>query len=130
MATTIQACAALTTQQRTDLRVLFDAFIDVAAVDAAGGIAAANRATFNGALLRNAWLYCGGLSGLFVLLSAAAWRTGIPVTWRHLIAENLALIALLACYEAMFFSTIAFRYQAVSMAELDRLVADQIQLQC
>jgi hypothetical protein len=130
MATTLQACAALSTQQRTDLRVLFDQIINVGAVDAAGIRAAATRSAFNGALLRNSWLYCGGISGVFLILSATAWHKKIPVAWRHIAAENMALIVLLACYEAMFFSTVAFRYQAVSMAELDRLVADQIQAGC
>jgi hypothetical protein len=130
MATTVQACATLSTQQRTDLRSLFDQIINVGAVDAAGITAAATRTAFNRALLRSSWLYCGGLSGVFLILSATAWHTRIPVAWRHLVAENTVLIVLLACYEAMFFNTIAFRYQAVSMAELDRLVADQIQAEC
>lgn len=130
LSSTLQACAVLTPQQRTDLRTVLDLVINVPAVDAAGADNAALRNSHNSVLVRNSWLYCGGLSTLFATLSVIAWHKQIPVQWRHLFAENLALIALLGCYEAMFFSTIAFQYQAVSMAELDRIVVDQIQAQC
>jgi hypothetical protein len=109
---------------------MLDLLIDVPSIDAVGIQSAAIRNKHNSALVQTSWLYFGGLSTLFATLSAIAWYKQIPIQWRHLFAENLALIALLGCYEAMFFSTIAFRYQAVSMAELDQLVVDQIQAQC
>jgi hypothetical protein len=130
LSSTLRACAALTGQQRTDIRTMLDLFINVPSVDAAATTTAALRDKHNSALLRTSWIYFGGLSTLFATLSAIAWYKQIPIQWRHLFAENLALIALLGCYEAMFFSTIAFQYDAVSMAELDRLVVDQIQAQC
>ena len=130
LASTLQACAALTIQQRTDLRTTLDLFINVSTVDATGAAAAESRGAHNAALLRTSWLYFSGLSGLLTLLATVAWRTRIPVAWRHIVAENIALIILLGCYEAMFFRTIAFQYDAVSMAELDRFVVDQIQAQC
>ncbi len=130
LSSTLQACSVLTPQQRIDWRNIFNLFINVTTVDAAGIQAAALRNTYNSGLVRNSWLYFSGLSTLFVALAATAQYKQIPVQWRHVVAENIVLIALLGCYEAMFFSTIAFRYQAVSMSELDRLVVDQIQSSC
>ena len=109
---------------------MLDLFINVASIDTAGAAAATERGAHNTVLLRTSWAYLGGLSSLLTILAATAWCTRIPVAWRHIVAENIALIVLLGCYEAMFFRTIAFQYDAVSMAELDRLVVDQIQAQC
>jgi hypothetical protein len=126
----MNSCANLTVGQRAIVTDIFDLFIDPRTVDAAGALAAANRATFNHLLLRNSWLYMGGILTLFASLASAAIFKKRKVDWVGLVGENLALVTVLGLYEWMFFTTVILRYKAISIPELDKMVVDEFQMYC
>lgn len=126
----LAACQNLTPQERVTVDAIFDVFINQTTVDAAGASAAAIRSAYNGALLRNSWLYFGGLCGIFTTLSALAVRLKRDIRWGHIVSENLVLVTLLGLYEWMFFRTIIYQYESISPAELDRMVVDEFQAVC
>lgn len=126
----LASCASMTAQQRAAITGLIDVFVNQTTVDALGAAAAADRAAWNGGLQRNSWYYAGGLVGLTVTLSALARCLKRHIPWRSLLAENAVLVALLGLYEWMFFHTVVFRYKAVSPAELDRMVVDELLTSC
>jgi len=126
----LAACRSLSPAQRVAVDDVFDLFINQTMVDTAGVFAAQTRATFNGVLLRNSWLYFGGLCTLFASLSAAAIALKRDIRWAHIVGENIALVSLLGLYEWMFFHTIIYQYEAISPAELDRMVVDEFQANC
>lgn len=123
-------CTAMTPTDRQVMSDILAALINTTAVDSAGQVAATERTAFNDTLLRNSWLYVAGLLGLVATLTVAASRTGRQIPWRLVIGENVALVACLGLYEWMFFHTIAFRYRAVTAAELDRLVINEFNAAC
>ena len=126
----LNACQNLSVPQRTAVLDILNLFINGTATDAAGATAAADRAAFNGQLLRNSWLYFGGgLALLTATLGAALWRR-LQMRWGQILAENLVLVLLLGAYEWMFFRSVVLRYQAVTPAELDRMVVDQVEAAC
>lgn len=125
-----RSCAELTPIQRTDLRHLFDIFVNTTRADAAGRAAAGARAMFNGALLRQSWGYFGGLTGAVVLLAITAKLRNMDIRWRQVALENLCLVIFLGIYEYMFFRTIVFPYKSVTIPELDQYVVDEFQSQC
>jgi hypothetical protein len=124
----IDSCANMTLVQRAALINYFNALVNVTTVNAAGAVAEAGRATYNGILTRNSWLYFGGLGGIFATLAAAAARR--RVNWRHMITENLGMVTLLGLYEWMFFRTVVYEYRSISMPELDRMVSNEFVTQC
>jgi hypothetical protein len=126
----LAACQNITPQQRVAVDSIFDLFINQTTVDTAGAVAAATRASYNGALIRNSWLYFGGLCGLFASLSASAVALKREIRWGHIVGENLVLVSLLGLYEWMFFHTIIYQYESISPAELDRMVVDEFQATC
>jgi len=126
----LSACQNLTAPQRTAVLDVLNLFINSTTTDTAGAAAAADRAAFNGILLRNSWLYfSGGLALLATTVGAALWRR-LQMRWGQICAENLVLVLMLGAYEWMFFRTVVLRYQAVSPAELDRMVVDQVEDTC
>jgi hypothetical protein len=126
----LTSCATMTEAQRASVTGIIDVFVNQTVVDAMGAIAAADRAVWNGGLQRNSWYYVSGLAGLTVTLGALARCLKRRMPWQSLLAENAGLVALLGLYEWMFFHTVVFRYKAISPAELDRMVVDELMASC
>jgi hypothetical protein len=132
----INGCRNLTAGERAIVQDLLNLIINQTIVDNQGAIASQSRADTNFILQRNSWLYSAGLFAFFLALA------GGPVLlnhrqdkrakcyWGYLIGENIALVTLLGLYEWMFFKTIIFRYQAVSIPELDQIVTGEIEASC
>jgi len=129
-ASTLSDCRAMSPTQRQITTDFLNLFLNQTRADAAGADAAATRDTYNAILIRNSWLYFGGLAVLFVILAALSLQKDYAIHWRSLLAENLALVTFLGLYEWMFFSTIVLKYQAISVPELDRMVVDEIVSAC
>lgn len=123
-------CTNMTTQERFALRTWLSMFLNTTIVLEDATTAATNRHAFNEALLRNSWLYFGGMATTFGLLTSTAVLRRIPLRWAHLIGENVGMIIMLGLYEWMFFSTVALRYQSVTPAELDGMVVSEFQASC
>lgn len=88
------------------------------------------RTAFNQTLLIRAWVYVGGLCGLFVLLILYVHVRGIKVYWKKLVLENIGLVLMLATYEYMFFSTIIFPYMPITGSEITRNAIENLQTTC
>lgn len=123
-------CANMSAQDRQDLRTFVAMFLNTSTALTEAATAAESRSAFNGALLRNSWLYFGGLATTFGLLTSTALLRRLSVHWGRLLGENLGMVALLGLYEWMFFHTVALRYQAVTPAELDGMIVTEFQTNC
>ena len=123
-------CSNLTVSQKADLRSWFGLLFNATLLLDNAAIASTDRRAFNSALLRNSWLYFGGLATTFGLLTSTALLRRMTVRWGHLIGENLTLVALLGLYEWMFFRTVALQYRAITPAELDGMVVTEFQAAC
>lgn len=95
-----------------------------------GAAAGADRAAFNGNLLTTSWVYVGSLVAVTGGLVGSAVYSRASIQWRQLGLENLALILILGLYEFMFFRTVVYPYQAISMPELDRMLMNEIDASC
>jgi hypothetical protein len=126
----ITGCQNLTAPQRAQASAVIAALFNSTVINAAGIAAAADRAAYNGDLLRNSWLYCSAIAFLFTVLAAGARLRRLPIKWSHVVGENVALVALLGIYELMFFRTVVFRYRATTMEELDQMVVGELTAAC
>lgn len=107
-----------------------DLFVNQTLVQTQGASAAAKRAAYNGNLLTTSWIYVGSLITLSSTLAVSAAYRRLPIQWRQLALENLALILILGIYEFMFFSTVVYPYESISMPELDRMLINEIDVSC
>jgi hypothetical protein len=128
----LSSCGNMTTNQRIFVNDLFNAFINQTVINQQGLLAAQSRTSYNSALLRNSWLYFSGLVGIFGVLCGLTWCSADRKRfhWRHIMGENIALVTLLGLYEFMFFRTVVFQYDAVSVPELDRMLVGEFEAQC
>lgn len=88
------------------------------------------RTAFNHTLLLRAWVYVGGLGGLFLLLILYVYLRSIKLHWGKLVLENIGLVLMLATYEYMFFSTIIFPYMPITGSEITRNAIENLQATC
>ena len=109
---------------------LVDMLVNQTQVASQGAAAATDRGLANGVLLTNSWVYFGSLVILTGGLAISARYRRLPVHWRQLVCENLGLIIVLGLYEYMFFSTVVYPYQSISMPELDRMLLTEIDASC
>jgi hypothetical protein len=123
-------CASLNSSQKLLFIDFVNLFINQTHVQNRGATAATARAAFNSTLRINSWVYVGFLGGLASTLAGAAAYRRLPIQWRQLGLENLALIFILGLYEFMFFSTVVYPYESISMPELDRMLMNEIDASC
>jgi hypothetical protein len=126
----LSQCASLNGTQRALFMDVVDLFVNQTLVQSEGATAAAGRAAFNGSLLTTSWLYVGSLITLSSTLAGSAAYRRLPIQWRQLGFENLTLILILGIYEFMFFSTVVYPYESISMPELDRMLMNEIDASC
>ena len=124
----VSSCRNLTAPDKQTIAGLIALFLNQ--TTAAEGIAVNHRNTFNQTLVKESWIYTGGITALFVGLSVSNHLCKNDVNWRNLILENLTLVALLGLYELMFFSTVILKYQSISIQELDGLVINELLAAC
>jgi hypothetical protein len=109
---------------------LLSVFINATNVASAASQAATERQAFNQSLQLQAWGYVLGLIGTVLLGTWAAHSRGMRIAWRRILLENLIMVSLLGLYELMFFKTIIYQYENMSLPELDGFVVGQLQAQC
>jgi hypothetical protein len=123
-------CSTLTNTQKVNFLDLVDIFINQTRVQSEGMEAATARAAYNNGLRTKSWLYVGGLVGLVGGLSGTVWWKRVEIHWKQLWLENLALILLLGVYEFMFFSTVVYPYESISLPELEQGLLTNIDAIC
>jgi hypothetical protein len=109
---------------------ILSVLINATQVAQAATQAAATRQEFNHTLEVQAWCYVAGLIGVVILGTTGAHLRGFRIAWRRIILENLIMVSLLGLYELTFFKTIIYRYENMSLPELDGFVVNQLQSQC
>jgi hypothetical protein len=58
------------------------------------------------------------------------YRAGLRLAWRRILIDNGIMIVLLAVYEWTFFKTIIYRYENLSLPEINQVLINQLQNQC
>jgi len=126
----VNSCNNLTVVEQDITNDFLDLFVNGSQIIQAGNAAEATRAVSNKSLNARSWIYVGGLSGLFLLLTVFAKIRGTKIKWKKLFIENIALVTLLAAYEYTFFSTVIFPFNPVTGAEIARNTVYELQSEC
>lgn len=124
------ACGNLSTTQKQSFLIFVDFFLNSTTIQSDSANAYHNRSEFNTTLVVYSWIYFTFLVFLFSVLAGAAVYKKVPIRWTFIIGENIVLVIFLGLYELMFFRTVALKYQAISIPELDSNIYNQIQEIC
>ena len=114
----LTSCRNFSTVEQAFASEILNLFLNVSQIVDAAAATHAARESFNAGLFHRAWIYVGGVSATFAAIAAVATGVKIRIEWRHLVLENVGLIALLAAYEYTFFSTVIFPYNPISANEI------------
>jgi hypothetical protein len=126
----VASCSNLTAEEREISNRFLELFLNTSQIAAQSQSALLERTLFNNQLLQRSWIYVGAVSLLFVSLAIYSRARRISVHWKSLILENIGLVALLAAYEFMFFTTIIMPFRPISGQELSENAILQIQTTC
>lgn len=127
---TLQQCAtwpANTTALIADIVALA---VNETAVASAAQAAAQGRQQANGQLQLQAWMYVLVLSFALLVAGLTARSRGHRINWREIVIDNIVLVILLGAYEAFFFETIIYRYQSLTLPELEQSILQQLATSC
>jgi len=89
-----------------------------------------SREHSNNALQVQAWLYVGGLSCSLIVAILLGHQASLRLAWKRILIENAIMVTLLGLYEFIFFKTIIYNYQNLSLPELNEFVVTQLQQTC
>jgi len=123
-------CNTMNESQKIIFMDIVTLFVNQTQVQSKGSSAAVSRAAYNGSLLITSWVYVGTLIGLSATLTGSAIYRRLPIQWQQMVFENITLILILGLYEFMFFSTVVYPYESISMPELDRMLLNEIDANC
>ncbi len=111
---------------------LLGLFINATAIQSAATAAGLQRSAYNAHIFLQAWMYTVGIGVLtLVSYSVAAYKKWL--TWnrlRGILLENLGLVGMLGIYEFLFFKTVIYQYDSVSVPEIEGSILAALQQQC
>ena len=118
--------------QNTTLLVndVLSLFINTTEVQQQNQISASNINSANRALQIQAWLYVGVLGTSVIIAAILGHRASLRLAWKRILLENAIMVTLLGIYEYVFFRTIIYNYDNLSLPELNEFVVTQLQDQC
>jgi len=89
-----------------------------------------NRHSQNSGLQVQAWLYVAGLASITIVAGVLGHQASLRLAWKRILIDNALMVTLLGIYEFLFFKTIIYNYQNLSLPELNEYVVAQLQQTC
>ena len=126
----LSSCGSWSQNVTMDMNEVLSLFLNVSDITEQGQQAFYNRITFNQALEVQAWMYVLGLFVAVLLSGGMGYKAGLRLAWRRILIDNGIMIALLAVYEWTFFNTFIYRYENLSLPEINQALINQLQNQC
>jgi hypothetical protein len=128
--TTLTTCKEWSPGEKVVINDILSAMINATVVRQEGLAAAESRLLYNRTLQIQAWMYIVGLFSVVCLGGVGFYCRGKKIKWKKIVLENLVLIGLLGIYEFMFFKTIIYNYESITLPELDMYIVGELQGQC
>ena len=88
------------------------------------------RDSKNAGLQVQAWLYVGGAATITIVAGVLGHQASLRLAWKRILIDNALMVTLLGIYEFLFFKTIIYNYQNLSLPELNEYVVNQLQQTC
>lgn len=112
------------------LNDILSVLVNTSQVYTASQTASQQRNHINQALQLQAWLYVAGLASTLVVVALLGRQARLRLAWKRILVENLIMVSMLGVYELVFFRTIIYNYDTMTVAELDEQIVTQLQGTC
>jgi hypothetical protein len=126
----VKVCSNWTDWEQAAVNDIISPWINVTDIQESAVTVAATRLAANARLLRISWVYVGIFGTLFTAATLYAKIRKMNVRWCRLVAENLAMVFMLAFYEFLFFTTIITPYSPITAEEIEINAIHKFQSQC
>lgn len=126
----LSSCGSWSQNVTADMNKALSLFLNVTDITEQGQQASMTRTTFNKTLELQAWMYVLGLFLVVLFSGGIGHKANLRLAWRRILIDNGIMIALLAFYEWTFFKTIIYRYENLSLPEINQVLLIQLQDQC
>jgi hypothetical protein len=126
------SCQTWTANQTLVVNDIVSLFVNSSQVQKSAAQAFLNRSQYNAVIFARSWIYVGALGSAVVLLfSVLRWFKKIQTSHlRSIIVENVGLVMALGLYEYMFFSTVIYDYDSISVSEMEGHIVQMLHDQC
>ena len=127
-----QGCQKWNTTQTQIVNDILRIFVNVSEVYQYADQDMSMRNGVNHNLYIQSWIYVCGLVGCLLCISVIFWKKG----WiarndgKRIVVENLGLVCILGLYEFLFFRTIVYQYDSISVGEIDEYVVQTLNGMC
>jgi len=89
-----------------------------------------NRESWNRDLQIQAWCYVAGLAFALTITVLIGYQASLRLAWKRILLENAIMVTLLGIYEFIFFRTIIYNYQSITLQEVNSFLVSQLQQTC
>ena len=93
-------------------------------------IARSARDSWNRDLQIQAWCYVASLASVLTITVLIGHQASLRLAWKRILLENAIMVTLLGIYEFVFFRTIIYNYQSITLPELNSFLVNQLQQTC
>ena len=126
----LTSCSQWSPNQTILVNDILSVFINISEVTAAYETAVLERHTFNYNLQIRSWLYVATLVSSSCVLGCIGKCVPLRLSWKRILVDNLIMVSLLGLYEFLFFRTIIYNYDTMSLPELNQFIVNQLQQTC
>lgn len=126
----LTTCQGWPPNMTTILNDILSVLVNISQVQEASLQASQSRLHANQALQIQAWLYVAGLASTLVVVALLGRQARLRLAWKRILVENLIMVSMLGVYELVFFKTIIYNYDTMTVAELDEQIVLQLQGTC
>jgi hypothetical protein len=88
------------------------------------------RQSWNRDLQIQAWCYVAGLVFTLTITVLIGHQASLRLAWKRILLENAIMVTLLGIYEFIFFKTIIYKYESITLPELNSFLVSQLQQTC
>ena len=126
------SCQTWTANQTLIVNDILGLLVNSTHIQMAATQAFQNRSQYNAAIFTRSWIYVGALGSAVVLLfSVLRYFQKIQTSHlRPILLENVGLVLALGLYEYMFFSTVIYDYDSISVSEIEGHIVQMLHDQC
>jgi hypothetical protein len=126
----LTSCSAWSPNQTILVNDILSVLINTSQVTSAYESAIQERHAYNYALQVKSWLYVATLVSSTFVLGCIGKCVPLRLAWKRILVDNLIMVSLLGLYELLFFKTIIYHYETMSLPELNQFIVNQLQQTC
>ena len=126
----LTSCNQWSPNQTLVVNDILSVLINTTQITASYEVALQSRHAYNYQLQVKSWLYVATLVSSTLVLGCIGKCVPLRLAWKRILLDNLIMVSLLGLYEFLFFRTIIYNYETMSLPELNQFIVNQLQQTC